>query len=219
MRIRWPWICTINGSIWAKTTQWRYTPPTHVVAALDCAIAQYWEEGGLAARGGRYARNCADDRGHGKPRFCDLSAARHSSSDHRDFPCPVDANYKFPAFYDEVKRRGFILYPGKLTEIETFRVGCIGHFGEGGMKAAVAAIRDALDALDIRQIARQPLPPNDAKSGLSSSISTTRSSPEQRCRVAAIPDRGRHRRPRAREAANAEMAARYRSGEVGTLNS
>ena len=41
-----------------KTTQWRFTPPTHVVAALDEAIAQYIEEGGLAARGGRYARNC-----------------------------------------------------------------------------------------------------------------------------------------------------------------
>ena len=41
-----------------KTTQWRYTPPTHVVAAFDAAIAQYLEEGGLAARGARYAQNC-----------------------------------------------------------------------------------------------------------------------------------------------------------------
>src|SRR3984893_6914574 len=41
-----------------KTTQWRYTPPTHVVAAFDSAIAQYLEEGGLAARGARYAHNC-----------------------------------------------------------------------------------------------------------------------------------------------------------------
>ena len=38
-----------------KTTQWRFTPPTHVVAALDEALAQYFEEGGLPARGGRYA--------------------------------------------------------------------------------------------------------------------------------------------------------------------
>ncbi|TLZ29631.1 MAG: 2-aminoethylphosphonate--pyruvate transaminase, partial [Gammaproteobacteria bacterium] len=41
-----------------KTTQWRYTPPTHVVAAFDAAIAQYLEEGGLVARGARYAQNC-----------------------------------------------------------------------------------------------------------------------------------------------------------------
>ncbi|MBN3820113.1 2-aminoethylphosphonate--pyruvate transaminase, partial [Paraburkholderia sp. Se-20369] len=41
-----------------RTTQWRFTPPTHVVAALDAALTQYLDEGGLAARGGRYARNC-----------------------------------------------------------------------------------------------------------------------------------------------------------------
>jgi 2-aminoethylphosphonate-pyruvate transaminase len=137
-----------------KTTQWRYTPPTHVVAALDCAIAQYWEEGGLAARGGRYARNGAElIEGMESLGFATYLPRAIQAPIIVTFHAPADANYKFPAFYDEVKRRGFILYPGKLTQIETFRVGCIGHFGEGGMKAAVGAIRDALDALGIRQIA------------------------------------------------------------------
>ena len=137
-----------------KTTQWRYTPPTHVVAALDCAIAQYWEEGGLAARGGRYARNCTElIDGMESLGFATYLPRAIQAPIIVTFHAPADAKYKFPAFYDEVKRRGFILYPGKLTQIETFRVGCIGHFGEGGMKAAVAAIRDALDALGIRQIA------------------------------------------------------------------
>ncbi|WP_175912802.1 aminotransferase class V-fold PLP-dependent enzyme, partial [Burkholderia sp. BCC1640] len=40
-----------------RTTQWRFTPPTHVVAALDAAVAQYVDEGGLAARGGCYQGN------------------------------------------------------------------------------------------------------------------------------------------------------------------
>lgn len=137
-----------------KTTQWRYTPPTHVVAALDCAISQYWEEGGLAARGGRYAKNCDDlISGMEALGFATYLPRNIQAPIIVTFHAPADANYKFPAFYEEVKRRGFILYPGKLTQIETFRVGCIGHFGDGGMKGAVAAIRDALSALNIRQIA------------------------------------------------------------------
>jgi 2-aminoethylphosphonate-pyruvate transaminase len=139
-----------------KTTQWRYTPPTHVVAALDCAIAQYWEEGGLAARGARYAQNCAEliegMEAHG---FATYLPRAIQAPIIVTFHAPADPHYKFPAFYDEVKRRGFILYPGKLTQIETFRVGCIGHFGEGGMKGAVAAIKAALDSLGIKHIAPQ----------------------------------------------------------------
>jgi 2-aminoethylphosphonate-pyruvate transaminase len=51
-----------------------------------------------------------------------------------------------------VKSRGYILYPGKLTQIETFRVGCIGHFGEAGIPGAVAAIADTLKAMGITQV-------------------------------------------------------------------
>ncbi|KUY75230.1 hypothetical protein WS46_23355 [Burkholderia sp. RF4-BP95] len=43
---------------------------------------------------------------------------------------PDDPNYDFKRLYQEVKKRGYIPYPGKLTEVDTFRVGCIGHFGE-----------------------------------------------------------------------------------------
>ena len=69
-----------------KTTQWRYTPPTHVVAAFDSAIAQYLEEGALAARGARYARELPHtDRWYGGARPQELSARSHSGAYHRDF--------------------------------------------------------------------------------------------------------------------------------------
>jgi len=135
-----------------KTTQWRFTPPTHVVAALDEAIAQYIEEGGLAARGGRYARNCkalVDGLAAlGLRSFLDQSIQAPIIV---TFHAPDDANYDFKTFYQEVKKRGYILYPGKLTQVETFRVGCMGHFGEAGIPGAVEAIGQTLKAMGIRQ--------------------------------------------------------------------
>lgn len=135
-----------------KSTQWRFTPPTHVVAALDEAIAQYLEEGGLAARGARYARNCktlVDGLARlGLRSFLDASIQAPIIV---TFHAPDDANYDFKTFYQEVKKRGYILYPGKLTQVETFRVGCMGHFGEAGIPGAVDAIAQTLQAMGIRQ--------------------------------------------------------------------
>ena len=137
-----------------KTTQWRYTPPTHVVAALEEALQQYWEEGGLAARGARYARNCRElIDGMKALGFRSFLPASIQAPIIVTFHAPADPNYEFKRFYAEVKQRGYILYPGKLTQIETFRVGCMGHFGPEGMHGAVAAIADAMKAMGIRRIA------------------------------------------------------------------
>lgn len=136
-----------------KTTQWRFTPPTHVVAALNEAITQYVEEGGLAARGGRYARNCkALIEGLSKLGFRTYLDPRIQAPIIVTFHAPDDPKYDFKTFYQEVKKRGYILYPGKLTQVETFRVGCIGHFGDAGIPGAVAAIADTLKAMGIQQV-------------------------------------------------------------------
>jgi 2-aminoethylphosphonate-pyruvate transaminase len=65
------------------------------------------------------------------------------------FHAPADPRYEFKAFYEAVKARGFILYPGKLTQLETFRVGCIGAIGPAEMKEAVAAVAGAMQSLGI----------------------------------------------------------------------
>lgn len=54
--------------------------------------------------------------------------------------------------------RGHILYPDKLTQVQTFRVGGMGHFSEAGIPGAVAAIADTLKAMNIRQVIAVPLP-------------------------------------------------------------
>ena len=65
------------------------------------------------------------------------------------FHAPIDPLYDFKTFYNAVKDRGYILYPGKLTTVETFRVGCMGQLGARGMAGAVEAVRDALQEMGI----------------------------------------------------------------------
>ena len=137
-----------------KTTQWRYTPPTHVVVALDAALEQFLAAGGQPARLARYSANyrtlASGMAEMGFRRFLDPAIQAPIIV---TFHAPADAKYAFKAFYDKVRDKGFVLYPGKLTQVETFRVGCIGAIGPDEMRHAVNAIRDALSELGIKQVA------------------------------------------------------------------
>jgi len=128
-----------------KTGQWRFTPPTHVLAALRAALDQFLAQGGQPARLARYTENCdalvSGMRALGLKTFLpDALQAPIIVT----FHAPPDPKYDFAEFYRRVRERGFILYPGKLTTVETFRVGCIGAIGPGILRDAVAAIGDAL---------------------------------------------------------------------------
>lgn len=140
----------------AKTGQWRFTPPTHVVAALHEALLQYAEEGGLPARHQRYADNCqALLDGMAALGLRSFLPAAIQAPIIVTFHAPKDPRYQFKDFYERVKAKGFILYPGKLTQVETFRVGCIGHVDAAGMRAAVKAIGDVLQKMCRSELARE----------------------------------------------------------------
>jgi len=133
-----------------KTGQWRFTPPTHVLAALDEAIVQFIEEGGQAARLTRYSANCRTlVDGMARLGFKPFLAPAVQAPIIVTFHAPADPKYDFKRFYDGAKQRGFILYPGKLTQIETFRVGCIGAIGANEMRQAVEAVADTLAEMGI----------------------------------------------------------------------
>jgi 2-aminoethylphosphonate-pyruvate transaminase len=133
-----------------RTGQWRFTPPTHVVAALAEAMRQFEEEGGQPARGARYSANCAAlVDGMKALGFVPFLKPEIQAPIILTFHAPADPAYDFKRFYDAVKARGFILYPGKLTQVETFRVGCIGAIGPAEMKEAVAAVAGAIKELGI----------------------------------------------------------------------
>jgi 2-aminoethylphosphonate-pyruvate transaminase len=133
-----------------KTGQWRFTPPTHVVVALAEAIAQFEEEGGQPARLARYQSNYETlVNGMKLLGFRPFLDPAIQAPIIVTFHAPAHPNYEFKRFYDAAKARGFILYPGKLTQVETFRVGCIGAIGPVEMEQAVHAVELALRDLNI----------------------------------------------------------------------
>ena len=133
-----------------KTGQWRFTPPTHVVAAFLEALRAHEVEGGVAARGARYAQNrdtvVSGMRGLG---FETLLADRWLSPIIVTFFCPADPAFSFAKFYDLMKARGFIIYPGKLTAVDSFRIGCIGQMDAHVMTRVVEAARDSLTEMGV----------------------------------------------------------------------
>jgi 2-aminoethylphosphonate-pyruvate transaminase len=137
-----------------RTTQWRFTPPTHVVAALRAAVDQFIAEGGQPARGARYAANCATliegMRALGFRPFLEPAVQAPIIV---TFHAPSDPAYEFSSFYARVRARGYILYPGKLTQVETFRVGCIGAIDANEMRNVVAAVGATLQDMGIGSVA------------------------------------------------------------------
>lgn len=119
--------------------QWRFTPPTHVVAALRVALDRLTAEGGPPARLARYQRNChALVAGMTALGFAPLLAAEHQA------PIIVSFRGAFPELYERVRARGFVIYPGRLAGHATFRIGCIGALPDDAIANAIAAVRDAL---------------------------------------------------------------------------
>ncbi|MGN6305608.1 MAG: 2-aminoethylphosphonate--pyruvate transaminase [Mesorhizobium sp.] len=133
-----------------KTGQWRFTPPTHVVAAFLEALKMHEAEGGVAGRGARYTRNrdvmVAGMRELG---FETLLSDRWLSPIIVTFFCPAHEKFVFNRFYELMKDKGFIIYPGKLTVVESFRVGCIGRMDEHVMRRVVEAAKQSLGEMGV----------------------------------------------------------------------
>ncbi len=133
-----------------RTGQWRFTPPTHVLAAFDHALDLFIAEGGVAGRGARYARNC-------RVLVDGLRAMGFETllPDHLQAPIivtvrtPADPRFRFETFYEALSRRGYIIYPGKLTVADSYRVGCIGRLGEAEMQGALEAMRITLEEMGV----------------------------------------------------------------------
>jgi 2-aminoethylphosphonate-pyruvate transaminase len=134
--------------------QWRFTPPTHVLAAFDQAIAEFEDEGGVPARNGRYTENCRTlVEGMRNLGFETLLPDELQAPIIVTFHMPADPKFDFAAFYDRLAARGYVIYPGKLTVAPTFRIGCIGQLFREDMETALAVIRETLNAMGVTQCA------------------------------------------------------------------
>ena len=137
-------------SVMEANAQWRFTPPTHVIAAFHQALEEHAQEGGVAGRGARYRRNCEILlKGMREMGFVSLLPDALQAPIIVTFHMPADPKFDFKQFYDKLNQRGFVIYPGKLTVADSFRIGCIGRLGEREMRAALDAIRKTIKEMGI----------------------------------------------------------------------
>ena len=133
--------------------QWRFTPPTHVLLAFDQALTEYFEEGGVGGRGGRYRKNCdLLVTGMREMGFKTLLPDELQAPIIVTFHMPSNPEFDFEAFYDGLKQRGYVIYPGKLTVADSFRMGCIGRLDGEQIQGALDAVADMLRCFGIDRI-------------------------------------------------------------------
>jgi 2-aminoethylphosphonate-pyruvate transaminase len=139
-----------------KTGQYRFTPPIHVIVAFHQALTEFNAEGGQKGRGARYSEN-------GKVLIDGMRALGFHTllPDHLQAPIivtfhmPDDPKFVFQTFYDALKDRGYVIYPGKLTVADSFRIGCIGRLYPKDMLGALGAVRDVLAQMGVMLTSRK----------------------------------------------------------------
>ncbi len=135
-----------------KSGQYRFTPPIHVIVALEQAITEHEDEGGVAGRGGRYTNNCKVlVEGMRAMGFETLLPDELQAPIIITFHMPEDPAFEFKRFYDSLAERGYLIYPGKLTVADSFRIGCIGRLDENHMQGALQAIAEVLNEMGVTQ--------------------------------------------------------------------
>lgn len=133
-----------------KANQWRWTPPTHVMGALGKAIERHRAEGGAAPRLARYRRNwrrLVD--GMRQRGFATLLPDEAAAPIVATFLDPDDRAYDFQKFYAAMAKRGFIIFPGRLTAAGTFRIGVMGDLVESDITLILEAIDASLAEIGV----------------------------------------------------------------------
>ena len=128
--------------------QFRFTPPTHVLAALDVALRLHTAEGGVVGRGARYRTNMrllvAGMRARG---FVAMVPDARQGPIIATFHTPAWPEWSFPRFYDLLGAQGFVIYPGSLARTPSFRVGTIGQVFPADIERFLEAVDVAVAVL------------------------------------------------------------------------
>ncbi len=125
--------------------KWRYTSPTHVVRAFAQAMKELKEEGGVSARHIRYRENQRRlVQGMEALGFRCLLPRELQGPIITGFHSPQHPDYSFLKFYEALKKRGFVIYPGKVTHIDSFRIGTIGHVFPQDIDRLIEAVKASM---------------------------------------------------------------------------
>ena len=124
--------------------KWRFTSPTHTVLAFAQALRELDEEGGIAARHQRYSENQRTlVAGMAELGFAPLLPEEWQSPIITAFYSPAHPDYRFADFYQRLKGQGFVIYPGKVSQADCFRIGNIGDVTPVRVRALLAAMASA----------------------------------------------------------------------------
>jgi 2-aminoethylphosphonate-pyruvate transaminase len=130
--------------------QFRFTPPTHVILAFDQALRELQAEGGVEARATRYRGNYESlVDGMREMGFAEYLSPKLQGTIITAFHYPNRPRFQFDEFYTRLNDKGFVIYPGKMSNIDCFRIGNIGRLFECDILALLAAIRATLSEMDI----------------------------------------------------------------------
>ncbi|MCB6415666.1 2-aminoethylphosphonate--pyruvate transaminase [Dorea acetigenes] len=133
-----------------KDGKWRFTSPTHVVLAFAQALKELEEEGGIPARSRRYAdNNRLLISKLGELGIRPYIGGRHQGPIITTFFYPENHRFSFQEMYDYMKERGYAIYPGKVTEADTFRIGNIGEIYKEDIQKVAELIKEFLEQKDM----------------------------------------------------------------------
>lgn len=133
--------------------QFRFTPPVQVLLAFHQALVEIQEEGGVEGRGKRYAENnkiiIEGMKKLGLEPYLDVDTQSYIIT---TFPYPEHPNFSFETFYNSLSDKGFVIYPGKLTQADCFRIGNIGRMNATHMHGLLDAVAATFDEMEIELV-------------------------------------------------------------------
>ena len=130
--------------------QFRFTPPTHAILAFAQALRELETEGGVEGRATRYHANYESlVAGMREMGFTEFLPPELQGKIITAFRYPNNPLFQFDQFYMRLNDKGFVIYPGKVSDADCFRIGNIGRLFECDMLALLAAIRATLGEMDI----------------------------------------------------------------------
>jgi 2-aminoethylphosphonate-pyruvate transaminase len=133
-----------------RSGQFRFTPPTHVLLAFHRALLELEAEGGVAMRALRFAANQRDlVEGMHHLGFKTYLSPENQSQIITSFRYPRHVNFSFRAFYEALSAKGYVIYPGKVSNVDCFRIGTIGDIGRADVSGLLVAIQTTLAEMGV----------------------------------------------------------------------
>lgn len=131
--------------------QFRFTPPCHALLAFRQALAEHEAEGGMAGRLARYDANFQVLKaGLAELGFHPYLSDEVQGSIITTFLFPDDPNFDFSRFYTELSNQGLVIYPGKLTKAQCFRLGTIGRLFPHDLQNLVLNVKNVLTDMGVK---------------------------------------------------------------------